>query len=111
MKRRKKRRAEFGAVINRHIERFENSKGISIDTLRNAQRLIHEGRCRNAVAVIVEAAEAVGRMNSEQMALTKSNIIVKRHYPINSKTMRDVESINTALEKTRRLLQTSCKLQ
>jgi hypothetical protein len=111
MKRRRRKRTNLGDVAQQHIERFENAKGVAADTIRNVQRLIREGRCKTAVAVLVSAAEEVGRMNSEKQSLSTSDIVVREHYQRDSKAMRDVESINTALEKTRKQLQTSCKLK
>jgi hypothetical protein len=109
-KRRRKRETRLGASGDAHVDRLYRAMEIAEASIRNSQRAAAGGRCRLAVSALVHAAEAVGNMNSEELALTQPDIYEAKRLQLSSSKLRRIVGLNLALDKTRAKLQTACKL-
>jgi hypothetical protein len=109
-RRRKRSKVSLGAEHDVHFDRFEKWIGIGAASVRNAQRAAADGRCRSAVTALVHAAEAVGAMNAEELALTQPGIRVTRSVHLTPAMRRKAAGLNVAIDKTRSKIAAACKL-
>jgi hypothetical protein len=110
MTRRRKRRVSLGAEHDVHFDRLDKWIGIASLSLRNAQRMADAKRCGASVTALVHAAEAMGHVNGEQLALTQPGIRTTRSVHLTPAMSRKIVGLNVALDKTRTRLGKACKL-